>query len=74
MAEPLRREEAEPSCILLLRCGRREHSGDWCGGLGMDAECKETKGARGGLRSAAVGLADFEPLHVEPTSAGARWQ
>ena len=55
MAGPLRRGEAEPSCILLLRCGRREtglraspHSGDWCGGLGIqDAEDKETNGARG---------------------------
>ena len=28
----------------------------------------------GGLRSAAVGVADFGPLHVRPTSAGARWQ
>ena len=28
-----------------------------------------TRGRRG-LRSAAVGVADFEPLHVGPTSAG----
>ena len=59
MAGPLRRGEAEPSCILLLWCGRREtglrastHSGDWrapvwAWGFRQDAECKGTKGARG---------------------------